>query len=145
MPKYTFLIAALMGLNACTHSIDNRGYDFEIADTTKVHVGQSKDDVLKILGSPSTLYTFKDNAWYYVAKKTATKSFFTPETIDQKVVVIHFNHDIVSSIETLDKASAVKVEPSKNKTETAGYESGILREVFGNFGNFGSGKAPTKS
>ncbi len=139
------LLLSTLALTACTHSVDNRGYDFEISDISKVRLGQTKEEVLSVLGSPSTLSTFKDNAWYYISRKTATKSFFNPETIDQKIVVIHFNHDTVSSMETVDKNQAIKIDPSKNKTETTGYESGILREVFGNFGKFGAGKAPTKS
>ena len=145
MKMNIFALCTFMALTACTSAIDNRGYDFEIVDTTKIHVGQTKEEVLKALGSPSTLSTFKDNAWYYISKKTATKSFFNPETVDQKVIIVHFNGDVVSNIETIDKDQARKIELSKNETPTTGYETSILREVFGNFGRFSSGKGPTKS
>ncbi len=145
MHRSLLVPTSFLFFTACTHTIDNRGYDFEIVDTSRVQIGQTKEQVLNVLGSPSTLSTFKDNAWYYVSKKTATKSFFTPEMLDQKLVIIHFNNDVVSNIEKKDKTQAVIVEPSKNQTQTSGYESGVLREVFGNFGKFGSGKAPTKS
>lgn len=131
-------------LSGCTPVIENRGYDLEIVDPSKVRIGQTKDEVLSILGSPSTLSTFKDNAWYYVSKKVATKSFFKPDTLEQNVIIIQFSNDVVTKIENLDKKHAVEVELSKNKTETMGYDTGILREVFGNFGRFSS-NAPTKS
>lgn len=145
MMKKLLLISAL--LSACTTGIDNRGYDFEISDTSKVQVGQSKEEVLQALGSPSSTSTFKDNSWYYVSRKIASKSFFKPDVIDHKVLVIHFDAgDRVSKIEEVSKDQVVKVEPNKEKTETSGYETGIMREVFGNFGKFnGPGKAPTKS
>lgn len=145
MQRAFLMLSSFVIFTACTPIIDNRGYDFEIVDVSKVHEGQTKDQVLQILGSPSTLSTFKDNAWYYVSKKTSTKSFFTPETIDQNVIVIHFIGDTVSRIEKITKDQAAKIELSKNETQTSGYESGIMREVFGNFGNFSKSKAPTKS
>ncbi|MBX9696488.1 MAG: outer membrane protein assembly factor BamE [Alphaproteobacteria bacterium] len=145
MQRALLMMSSFIALTACTPIIDNRGYDFEIVDVNKIHTGQTKEEVIQVMGSPSTLSTFKDNAWYYVSKKTATKSFFTPEILDQKVIIVHFVGDTVSRIETINKDQAAKIELSKNETQTSGYESGIMREVFGNFGNFGKSKAPTKS
>lgn len=137
--------SALLMLSGCTTFVDNRGYDFEIADTSKVQVGQTKDDVMRSLGTPSSLSTFQDNAWYYISRKTGYKSFFDPQLMEQHVLIVHFDNDRVTRIEQRGKDAAQQVELSKNTTQTSGYETGVMREVFGNFGNFSSGPAPTKS
>lgn len=134
-----------LSIAGCTTFVDNRGYDFEIADTSKIHVGQTKDQVFEILGSPSSLSTFQDNAWYYISRKTGQKSFFDRTLLDQKVMIIHFDQDRVARIEERGTEAAQNVTVSKNETATSGYETGIMREVFGNFGHFSSGAAPTKS
>lgn len=142
--SFLFLCAPFM-LSSCSTFVDNRGYDFEISDSSKVQVGQTKDDVMRNLGTPSSLSTFQDNAWYYISRKTGNKSFFDPKLIEQKVMIIHFANDRVTHIEQRGKDAAQNVELSKNTTATSGYETSMMREVFGNFGNFSSGPAPTKS
>ena len=143
-PSRVLIIAAL-SLSGCTTFIDNRGYDFEISDASKVRVGQTKEEVIELLGTPSSLSTFKDNAWYYISRTTGSKSFFEPQLMDQKVLILHFVQDRVDRIEHRDQGAARTVELAPQSTPTAGYETGVMREVFGNFGNFSSGKAPTKS
>lgn len=142
MKSVFVLLSAL--LCACTPTIDNRGFDFELVQADKIQKGQSKQEVMGILGSPSATSTFKDRAWYYISRRIATKSFLSPEVIDNKVLVVHFDaQDRVERVEHMTKDDAVKVIPNKEKTETSGYETGVMREVFGNFGKFGTA-APKK-
>lgn len=143
--RLTHFFGLLLTLSACTPTIDNRGFDFELARAEDVRVGQTKDEVITLVGSPSATSSFKDQAWYYISRRLSTQSFFEPEVKEQKVFVIYFDaQDRVSTTEHLNKDQMVSVAPNKNKTETSGYESGILRDVFGNFGKF-AGKTPTKS
>ncbi len=136
-------LSFILLLSACTPEIANRGFDFEIANVDQVKIGQTKEEVQSVLGTPSTMATFKDNSWYYVSKKISQTSFFEPKTEDQKIVIVHFDNERVSKIETLNKDDAKSVKLSEKKTETSGYETGIGREIFGNFGRF-STKAPKK-
>lgn len=145
MRRFFHLSVSCLFFSACTPMIDNHGYDFEIADMTKVRVGQTKEEVMEAIGSPSTLSAFKDDTWYYLSRKLATKSFFKPDVISQTGVIVHFQGNNVSKIEDLNNHQARTVEISKQETPTSGYDTGILKEVFGNFGNFSSNKAPTKS
>jgi len=136
-------IPFLLFLSACTVEVANRGYDFEIAPLEKLKVGQTREEVQTLLGSPSSTSSFKDDSWYYISKKIAQKSFFKPETMEQKVIIVSFDHDRVTKVEELDKNDVKTVILSENKTGSSGYETGFMREVFGNFGRF-STKAPTK-
>lgn len=130
----------------CSSTIDTRGFNVENVQFDQIKPGiHSKEQVQNLLGSPSTIPSFDQNVWYYISKKTATSAFFKPNTLDQQVTVIMFNdRNIVTSIKTYKGEDAKTIKPVERKTETTGQESGILREVFSNFGRMSS-KKPTKS
>lgn len=132
--------------SGCSPTVETRGFNVDNVQFNQIKPGiQSKNQVLQILGSPSTIPSFDQNTWYYISKKTATTSFFTPEVLDQQVTVINFdNNGIVRDIKTYKGEDAKHIKPIERKTETTGYESGVFREVFSNFGRMSS-KKPTKA
>ena len=103
-----------------------------------IEVGQvSKNEVLELLGSPSTKATFNDNDWYYVSEKISTRAFFHPEVINRKVLIIQFDkREIVKKIKQLSLKDGVKIEMVDRITPTAGKEMTILKQIFGNVGRF---------
>ena len=141
-----FALLVFVSLGAgCTPTIETRGFNAENVQFTQIKPGiHSKQQVQDILGSPSTIPSFDPNVWYYVSKKTATTSFFEPTVLDQQVTVITFTKGgIVSDVKTYKGEEAKNIKPVPRKTETTGYETGVLREVFSNFGRMSS-KKPTK-
>ena len=144
-PLISLLLITSLG-TGCSPSIETRGFNAENVQVNQIKPGiQSKSQVQAILGSPSTIPSFDQNTWYYVSKKTSTTSFFTPEVLDQQVTVINFDKaGIVSNIKTYKGEEAKHIKPVERKTETAGYETGVFREVFSNFGRM-STKKPTKA
>lgn len=139
-----FLLVTVLS-SGCAPTIDSRGFNAENVQFNQIKPGvQNKQQVQELLGSPSTISSFNQSTWYYVSKKTSTTSFFTPEVLDQQVTVISFdNKDIVNFIKTYTGEEAKNVKPIARKTETTGYETGVFREVFSNFGRMSS-KKPTK-
>ncbi len=139
------LLSCVSLATGCSPIIETRGFNAENVQFSQIKPGiQSKQQVRDLLGSPSTIPSFDQNTWYYVSKKTSTTSFFTPEVLDQQVSVITFdNRNIVSNIKTYKGEEAKNIKPVERKTETTGYETGVFREVFSNFGRMGS-KKPTK-
>jgi outer membrane protein assembly factor BamE (lipoprotein component of BamABCDE complex) len=137
------VLAALSA--GCSPTIESRGFNAENVEFNQIKPGvQNKQQVQEILGSPSTISTFEGNTWYYVSKKTATTSFFTPEVLDQQVTVITFDKGgTVRDIKTYKGEEAKNIKPIERKTETTGYQTGVLREVFSNFGRI-STKKPSK-
>ena len=103
-----------------------------------IEVGQvSKNEVLELLGSPSTKATFNDNDWYYVSEKISTRAFFHPEVINRKVLIIQFDkREIVKKITQLSLKDGEKIEMVDRITPTAGKEMTILKQIFGNVGRF---------
>ena len=103
-----------------------------------IEVGQvSKNEVLELLGSPSTKATFNDNDWYYISEKISTRVFFRPEAINRKVLIIQFDkREIVKKITQLSLKDGEKIEMVDRITPTAGKEMTILKQIFGNVGRF---------
>jgi outer membrane protein assembly factor BamE (lipoprotein component of BamABCDE complex) len=141
----TLLVASSL-VAGCSPTVETRGFNAENVQFNQIKPGiHSKQQVRDMLGSPSTIPSFDQNTWYYVSKKTATTSFFTPEVLDQQVTVITFNTgNIVSDIKTYKGEEAKCIKPVERKTGTTGYETGVFREVFSNFGRMSS-KKPTKA
>lgn len=142
-----FVLSAFVSLNGgCSPTVETRGFMAENVQFNQIKPGiHSKNQVQEILGSPSTISSFDPNTWYYVSKKTATTSFFTPTVLDQQVTIITFNKGgIVCDIKTYKGEEAKNIKPVDRKTESTGQETGVLREIFSNFGRISS-KKPSKA
>lgn len=142
------IIVALFtaGLSGCAPTIDNRGYETENVDFSKIQVGvHTTDQVHALLGSPSTVSPFPPQTWYYISKVTSTTSFMKPVDLEQKTLAIIFdNNGIVKSIEASDGENIRKITPVKRETQTAGYQTGVLREIFSNFGRISAKDKPAE-
>jgi outer membrane protein assembly factor BamE (lipoprotein component of BamABCDE complex) len=133
-------ILALALLSGCSPRIDSRGYNIETINAAQVNVGvDTQKTIQERLGSPSTVSAFpttqQGQSWYYISKKTSATSFYNPETLEQHVLVIDFNSQgIVQNVRRFEGEH--QIECVNRKTETSGYESSLLRDVFGNFGRY---------
>lgn len=143
-----FCVVLACALNGCTPYVHRYGFNFEQLDVNKIEIGKDTNDtVLEKLGSPSSKTVFPNNPktggykWFYIAKKAVSKAFFTPEPQEQKTVVIAFNNDNkVTDIKTI--IGLVDVEPNTTETESTGYETSMIRDMFGNFGKYSGKKSP---
>ena len=132
-------------LAACSPTIDNHGHRFDADVAGSIVPGvTSKQDVARLMGSPSALGTFEDDEWYYVAQKTERKSFYQAEITDQQVLAVRFGEDdLVSEVDRADLAQAESITPVSDVTPTAGNELSLAQQLLGNIGRFNS-DAPTR-
>ena len=132
------VIVFLIMLQSCSNKTIITGNLPDPDLLANIEVGQvSKNEVLELLGSPSTKATFNDNDWYYVSEKISTRAFFHPEVINRKVLIIQFDkREIVKKIKQLSLKDGVKIEMVDRITPTAGKEMTILKQIFGNVGRF---------
>lgn len=123
-------------VTGCSPTVDNRGYENDNRDFTKIIPGQTtRDFVEENYGSPSTISAFKPETWYYISKQTETKAFFTPVTTDLiSYEIIFTDSGIVSKVMERKGEHVREITPVKRETPSAGHQSGLLREVFSNFG-----------
>jgi len=130
------LSAALLLLPACQGSVAVRGNMPDLDELAAVTPGSdSREDVLNLLGTPSTLSTFKQNKWYYIGQKVEQYAFFKPEVIDRQILVVSFDDNgIVDQTELLSLDDAFTVDPVSRETPTEGVDFTLMQQLFGNFG-----------
>ncbi|HRF10424.1 MAG TPA: outer membrane protein assembly factor BamE [Xanthobacteraceae bacterium] len=71
----------------------NRGYVLDENALQQVPIGASQEQVLLVLGTPSTVATVSGEAFYYISQKTQQTAFLRPQVIDQRVLVVYFSPD----------------------------------------------------
>lgn len=103
----------------------------------QIDVGSSKDDVLGILGAPSSVAAFDDNTWIYMSSDIKKVAFFKPEEIDRNILKIRFNtNDEVKEVTRLTLADGTELTPDGDKTEIRGQRQGFFRKYFGGVGQY---------
>ena len=122
---------------ACTPTTTTRGNIVEDFRITEVTPGVSnKTNVLKSLGSPTTIAPFDENVWYYIGQKMEKKGIFDPKVVEEQVLVVAFDPEgIVQTIERVD-ASRNDIPKVRRKTHTGGNDVGIVEQLLGNVGRF---------
>ncbi|MBX3520450.1 MAG: outer membrane protein assembly factor BamE [Xanthobacteraceae bacterium] len=71
----------------------NRGYVLDENALQQVPVGSSQEQVLLVLGTPSTVATVSGEAFYYISQKAKRTAFLKPEVVDQRVLAVYFSPD----------------------------------------------------
>ena len=134
------MIALAVALLGCTRVQDVRGYVPDEELLADLQPGQqSRDQVVAMLGSPSSVATFetKSDTWYYITTRTEHFAFFDDEIIDQRVIAIDFDDaGRVKQVRRFDLDDAREVEPVERETPTRGKELGFFEQLFGNIGRF---------
>jgi outer membrane protein assembly factor BamE (lipoprotein component of BamABCDE complex) len=134
--KFHLLAAAACLLVAgCAAEINARGNLPPEDKLSQVTPGLTRDQVLQILGSPSTVATFSDHAWYYIGQKTEDYAFYRPKVIERQVVVVHFD-DLgqVSDVKMLDKDDGQSFEMVDRTSPTVSGDLSLMQQIFGNLG-----------
>lgn len=130
--------AAAIAVCACAPTVDNRGHLPEQDRLAEIHPGQTtKDQVVKILGTPSSTSIFDDKNWYYISRKTEQLAFFDKDVLDQQVYVVRFDDKgVVSTVDHKDLRDAQLIEPAPGATPAPGRELTFLEQILGNVGRF---------
>src|SRR6185369_14551418 len=96
-------LLAGVAVTACSPFVATRGNLVDNDHLTQVRQGQSRDDVQKMLGTPSVVSEFNSNVWYYVGRRTEQTAFFTPDVVEQRVVKVSFSDaGTVDKVENID-------------------------------------------
>src|SRR5262249_13735915 len=123
------LLAALGLLaSACSPMVDTRGNMPPVEEIATIQPGvTTRTQVSQLLGSPSSVGTFNDRAWYYIGRKTETLAFLRPEVTDQQVLVVRFDEaGVVQDLEKRGIETAREVAMNDRETPTAGHSLGFF-------------------
>ena len=136
-----FLAGALLAPLAtagCDNIVDQRGFSATPGSVEKVEVGtQSREDIVRLIGSPSAIATFNPNVWYYISQKQETYAFFKPTMLEQNVMQLTFNDSgRLQGIKKYELTDGKDVDMVSRITPTAGKELTVLEQIMGNVGRF---------
>lgn len=102
-----------------------------------VFKGQSKNDVLEVLGSPSTVVPLDKDTWIYMSSEIKQVAFMAPKEIDREVLVVKFDSSgTVSEINKLDKKHGEQIAVTEEQTPNQEQEQGFFRKYFGGVGQY---------
>jgi outer membrane protein assembly factor BamE (lipoprotein component of BamABCDE complex) len=142
LPSTTLALALAGGLvlGACAPTINNHGYQIDPELLSQITPGvTSREQVARILGSPSSMATFDDDSWYYISQRTERMSFYQNRVTAQDVVAISFDRSgIVASVEQHGMDEAMPIQPVADATPTLGNELTLIQQFLGNLGRFNS-------
>lgn len=114
------------------------GYQQDAKAIDQVKVGGSAEQVLAVLGTPSTTSTVGGDAWYYISQTTDRSLAFMPtRTTDQRVLAVYFTKaKKVERVANFGMEDGKIVDMVSRTTPTAGAESTFLRGMFKNLLKF---------
>ena len=126
-------------LAGCAISEDQRGHLPDPEKLADIHPGSTtKEQVVKILGSPSSASTFDDNVWYYISRRTKQVAFFSPTVLDQQVYIVDFDDKgVVKDLGHKTLADSRSITPAPGATPAPGRELSFMEQLLGNVGRFG--------
>ena len=132
------LALAIVMLAACDNIADLRGFAPTPGTVDKLEVGtQSREDVQRLVGSPSSVATFNPNVWYYISEKQEYWGPSRPWISEQSVIQITFNESgRVQNIKYFDLKDAQNITMVARITPTSGKELTVLEQILGNVGKF---------
>jgi outer membrane protein assembly factor BamE (lipoprotein component of BamABCDE complex) len=138
------IFSAILGIGSvagCATSVEQRGNLPTQDKIAEVHPGSTtKDDVIKILGSPSSVGIFNDKSWYYISRRTGQFAFFDPNVLDQQVYILNFDDQgVVKAVDHKVLEDGKEIVPVARTTPAPGRELSFLEQVIGNLGKFNKG------
>src|ERR1700674_5674276 len=132
------VLGALLG--GCITQTYQRGYLVPEGALEQIPLGVSQEQVLIVLGTPSTVATVSGEVFYYISQQTEQTSFLPQKEVNRRVVAVYF--DKGRKVERLAdyglKDGRVFDFISKT-TPTGGQEANYLNYLFKIFGT----SAPT--
>ena len=111
-----------------------RGYVLQEGALEQIPIGATQEQVLIVLGTPSTVATVNGEAFYYISQKTQRGAAFMPQkVIDQRVVAVYFDKDRrVRRLANYGLKDGKIFDFLSQTTATGGKERNLLSNLFKN-------------
>ncbi len=114
-----------------------RGYVLPDGALEQIRLGASQEQVLIVLGTPSTVATVSGEAFYYISQTASRAASFMPTTItDQRVIAIYFDRN-----RRVERVASYGIKDGKifdfisRTTPTAGSDYNMLKQLMSTIEN----------
>ncbi|MBV9077247.1 MAG: outer membrane protein assembly factor BamE [Methylobacteriaceae bacterium] len=116
----------------------HHGYVVDERALAQVKPGMGPEQVLQVLGTPSTVSTVGNKSWYYISQKQSrTLQFMGEGVTDQRVTAVYFNQGF-----KVERVALYGLEDGKvfdfisRRTEAGGAEANFVAQLFRGLGTF---------
>ncbi|MBI1308757.1 MAG: outer membrane protein assembly factor BamE [Proteobacteria bacterium] len=138
-PMKQHVLTLLLGLTVitgCSETINTHGQVVLPSRLAQITPGQTtRDEVLQLLGSPSTSGTMNDSRWYYITSIVGSKAFTPHDLKDRHVIIVDFDPSgTVVGLQQKTAADGHTITPDDSITETHGESMGVVEQFIGNLG-----------
>ena len=134
--RLALALAASLALAGCGGFGETlqRGYVLQEGALEQIPIGATQEQVLIVLGTPSTVATVSGEAFYYISQKTHRAAAFMPhEVVDQRVIVVYFDKERkVSRLANYGIKDGKIFDYLSQTTPTGGQELSYVRNIFRN-------------
>ena len=81
-----------VALGGCAGEQFQKGYVLPPGALEQIPIGASQDQVLIVMGTPSTVATLNGEVFYYISQRSSRPvAFMNDQIIDQRVIAIYFD------------------------------------------------------
>lgn len=124
------LMCAIMA--GCTGETFQKGYILPPGALEQVQIGASQDQVLIVMGTPSTVATLNGEVFYYISQRSERKVAFMPQKVmDQRVIAIYFDKNRqVTRLANYGMKDGKIFDFISRTTPTSGQEISYLAPLF---------------
>jgi outer membrane protein assembly factor BamE (lipoprotein component of BamABCDE complex) len=88
------VVALGLMLGGCFSETYQKGYIVPDGALEQIPIGSTQEQVLIVLGTPSTVATVSGEAFYYISQRAERMIGFMPQTVtDQRVIAVYFDRN----------------------------------------------------
>ena len=119
-------------LAACTGEQFQKGYILPPGALEQIPIGASQDQVLIVMGTPSTVATLNGEVFYYISQRAERKvMFMNQQVVDQRVIAIYFDKNRqVTRLANYGLQDGKIFDFISRTTPTSGQELSYLAPLF---------------
>jgi len=109
-----------------------RGYVVQEGALEQIPIGATQEQVLIVLGTPSTVATLNGDVFYYISQKTERSAAFMPQEVtDQRVIAVYFSKERrVVRLANYGLKDGKVFDFISQTTPTGGRERSLLGGIF---------------
>jgi len=119
-------------LGACTKEEFQKGYIMPPGALEQIPIGASQDQVLIVMGTPSTVATLDGEVFYYISQRAERPvAFMNQKVVDQRVIAIYFDKNRrVRRLANYGLKDGKIFDFVSRTTTTSGQELSYLQPLF---------------
>lgn len=134
--SFATVVALGLLVGGCFTQSYQRGYVLADGALEQIPLGATQEQVLIVLGTPSTVATVSGEVFYYISQRTEQTSFMPHKVVDQRVVAVYFDKNRrVERLANYGLQDGKLFDYIGRRTPTAGQELSYLTYLFRIIGN----------